>query len=137
MGKPIRVCLVGAGRVANVHANSLVNHVPAGLLVAVVDNNESALQSLADQYEINNRFLSQIFWVQLMHGSSPRAPEGASQAVKLAFALLRESPGIIIIVGYFTLLPPLLVVFSKFFQRIVIKGIFIFNKLFINISIIL
>lgn len=58
MGKPIRVCLVGAGRVANVHANSLVNHVPSGILVAVVDNNETPLNSLADQYEIINRYLS-------------------------------------------------------------------------------
>jgi predicted dehydrogenase len=58
MGKPIRVCLVGAGRVANVHANSLVNHVPSGSLVAVVDNNQEALQSLAEQYEIPNRFQS-------------------------------------------------------------------------------
>lgn len=58
MGNPIRVCLVGAGRVANVHANSLVNHVPSGILIAVVDNNETALNSLADQYEIINRYQS-------------------------------------------------------------------------------
>lgn len=58
MGKPIRVCLVGAGRVANVHANSLVNHVPSGSLVAVVDNNQEALHSLAEQYEISKRFQS-------------------------------------------------------------------------------
>jgi myo-inositol 2-dehydrogenase/D-chiro-inositol 1-dehydrogenase/scyllo-inositol 2-dehydrogenase (NAD+) len=58
MGKPICVCLVGAGRVANVHANSLVIHVPSGSLVAVVDNNQVALHSLAEQFEISMRFLS-------------------------------------------------------------------------------
>ena len=37
MNSRIRVCLLGAGRAAKVHANSLVAHVPAGELVAVVD----------------------------------------------------------------------------------------------------
>ncbi len=58
MGKPIRVCLIGAGRVANVHANSLVNHVPSGSLVAVVDPDQEALHSLSQRYEINNRYQS-------------------------------------------------------------------------------
>ncbi|MFC1921822.1 Gfo/Idh/MocA family oxidoreductase [Chloroflexota bacterium] len=58
MGIPIRVCLVGAGRVANVHSNSLVHHVPEGKLVAVVDNNENVLNHLADQFDIKNRYLS-------------------------------------------------------------------------------
>lgn len=58
MGNPIRVCLIGAGRVANVHANSLVNHVPSGSLVAVVDPDQEALQSLSQRYEINNRYQS-------------------------------------------------------------------------------
>lgn len=58
MSNPIRVCLVGAGRVANVHSNSLIHHVPEGKLVAVVDNDETVLNRLADQYEIENRYLS-------------------------------------------------------------------------------
>ena len=37
MSKQIRVCLVGAGRVAKVHANSLTRYTPAGKCVAMVD----------------------------------------------------------------------------------------------------
>jgi predicted dehydrogenase len=58
MGNPISVCLVGAGRVANVHSNSLVHHVPEGKLVAVFDNNENVLNHLADQFDIKNRYHS-------------------------------------------------------------------------------
>ena len=58
MGNPVRVCLVGAGRVANVHSNSLVHHVPEGKLVAAVDTNEKVLNRIADQFEIKNRYLS-------------------------------------------------------------------------------
>ena len=56
MSKPIRVCLVGAGRVARVHANSLANHVPDGMLVAVVDPFEENLKITADQYGVDKRF---------------------------------------------------------------------------------
>ena len=58
MSTQIKVCLVGAGRVARVHANSLVNHVPAANLVAVVDNNPHTLQETGDQFEIEGRFSS-------------------------------------------------------------------------------
>lgn len=56
MSKQIRVCLVGAGRVARVHANSLVNHVSNGILVAVVDPFEENLKITADQYGVEQRF---------------------------------------------------------------------------------
>lgn len=53
-----RVCIVGAGRVAKVHANSLVRHVPKGKLVALVDKDGDALRKTGDQYEIADRFPS-------------------------------------------------------------------------------
>jgi predicted dehydrogenase len=56
MSTQVRVCLVGAGRVAKVHANSLVNHVPGGELVAIVDLAEEALDHTADQFGVNKRF---------------------------------------------------------------------------------
>lgn len=58
MGNSIRVCLVGAGRVAKVHANSLVKHVPNGKLIAIVDPNPEALASTSDQFGINRRYKS-------------------------------------------------------------------------------
>lgn len=56
MPTPVRVCLIGAGRVAQVHAKSLVHHVPEGRLVAVVDSNPEVLQETADRYGVEERF---------------------------------------------------------------------------------
>ena len=58
MSHPIRVCLVGAGRVAKVHAKSLVKHVPEAKLVAIADPNQEVLQATADEYAIETRFPS-------------------------------------------------------------------------------
>lgn len=54
----IRICLVGAGRVAKVHANSLKGHVPNSELVAVVDPSAETLKQTADEYDIPGRFAS-------------------------------------------------------------------------------
>lgn len=56
MSPPIRVCLVGAGRVAKVHASSLVHHIPAGKLVTMVDTNPDVLEETSDQFDIESRF---------------------------------------------------------------------------------
>jgi predicted dehydrogenase len=58
MSTSIRVCLVGAGRVAKVHANSLVNHVPHGQLVSIVDPDATTLGETCDQFAIKARFPS-------------------------------------------------------------------------------
>jgi len=58
MSGTTRVCLVGAGRAGNVHANSLSQHVPDAMLVAVVDPDPVVLNQLADQYHVPNRFTS-------------------------------------------------------------------------------
>jgi hypothetical protein len=70
---------------------------------------------------LNNKDLSEFFWVDLLGSSRPRAPEGSGEGTKAAYAILKESPGILLTIGYFTLLPPLLVVGSKFFQQMFIK----------------
>jgi predicted dehydrogenase len=58
LSSPIRVCLVGAGRAAKVHANSLANHVPAGETVGIVDTVPEALEDTGDQFGIEARFES-------------------------------------------------------------------------------
>jgi predicted dehydrogenase len=58
MSKPIRVCLVGAGRISQVHANSLVRYVPNGKLVSLVDINAAALHETGDEFGIEARFAS-------------------------------------------------------------------------------
>jgi scyllo-inositol 2-dehydrogenase (NAD+) len=58
VSKLVRICLIGAGRVAQVHANSLVNHVPGGRLVAIVDTDPLILITTAAKYEVTDTFSS-------------------------------------------------------------------------------
>src|SRR5262245_46758525 len=74
---------------------------------------------------LNNVDLSEYFWVTALGRSRPVPPEGASDALKLGYAIFRELPGILLVIGYFTILPPLFVVFSKTFQNMFIKMGFI------------
>ncbi|MBE2270149.1 MAG: Gfo/Idh/MocA family oxidoreductase [Anaerolinea sp.] len=52
--QPIRVCLVGAGRAGRVHANSLTQHVPGGVLVALVDAVEATRAETGEMYGIDD-----------------------------------------------------------------------------------
>lgn len=54
----VRICLIGAGRVAKVHANSLTGHTPGAELVAVVDTNSQVLQETAEEFAIKGRYTS-------------------------------------------------------------------------------
>ena len=58
MADKVRVCLVGAGRVGGVHANSLARYVPDGELVGVVDAVPEALAAMADRFSVDARFAS-------------------------------------------------------------------------------
>jgi hypothetical protein len=74
---------------------------------------------------LNNVDLSEYFWVTALQSSRPRAPEGSGELMKFGWALLREIPGIVLVIGYFAMVPPLLVVGSKFFQGLFIRMGFI------------
>lgn len=41
--------------------------------------------------------------------------------MSILWILVRESPGIICVVGYFAFLPPAMVLYSKFFRRMFIR----------------
>lgn len=58
MTNSIRVCLVGVGRAGQVHAESLVKHIPAGKLTAVVDMNPVALEKTAARFGVDSWFSS-------------------------------------------------------------------------------
>lgn len=58
MSNPIRLCLVGAGRAGQVHANSIVHSIPGAAVVAVVDADESTKNTTADRFAIEGRFAS-------------------------------------------------------------------------------
>jgi hypothetical protein len=75
---------------------------------------------------LNNVDLSEYFWVNLMQSSRPAPAEGASFGSKLfTIVFKREIVGILLVLSYLTVLPPLLVVVSKFFQNLFIKMGFI------------
>ncbi|HEY5311726.1 MAG TPA: hypothetical protein VIK18_04380 [Pirellulales bacterium] len=67
----------------------------------------------------NNVDLSQYFWNSWLGTSLPRAPIGAGKLTEAGYILWREAPGIISVLAYFILLPPLLATtaFRKFFVR--------------------
>jgi hypothetical protein len=68
---------------------------------------------------LNNVDLSQYFWDRWLGIGRPVAPEGASPMVQALTILKREMPGILVTIGYFVVLPPLmaLFVFRKMFAR--------------------
>jgi hypothetical protein len=74
---------------------------------------------------LNNVDLSEYFWVWTLGSSRPRAPEGVGDLTKIGYAIWREFPGILLVIGYFTMLPPALIVMSKFFQNMFIRMGFI------------
>jgi hypothetical protein len=67
----------------------------------------------------NNIDLSQIFWVDWLKSGLPKAPSGSDKLTELFYILKRESPGILLVLGYFIVLPPLMAttIFRKFFVK--------------------
>lgn len=67
----------------------------------------------------NNVDLSEYFWGGLLNMSMPRAQSGSGKLTELGFILARESPGIVLLLGYLTLMPPIMAmtVFRKFFVK--------------------
>ncbi|HEV2969677.1 MAG TPA: hypothetical protein VGY55_06780 [Pirellulales bacterium] len=83
---------------------------------------------------LNNRDLSQLFWIDLLHQPLPRAPSGSGLGAQLGTIFLREAPGIIALAVYFIALPPLLAttIFRKafvkmgFFRYMLMSNLFLF-----------
>jgi hypothetical protein len=68
---------------------------------------------------LNNVNLSQYFWINWLGKSLPQAPTGSSFGEQVGYILLREAPGILAVLAYFIVLPPLMAVtvFRKFFVK--------------------
>lgn len=56
MESSVRICLVGAGRVARVHANSIANYVQDAELVAIVDPYTEALMTTSNKFGVDARY---------------------------------------------------------------------------------
>jgi len=68
---------------------------------------------------LNNVDLSQYFWISGMNMALPKAPAGSNGFVQLFYIIEREWLGIVLVLSYLVLLPPLLAVtvFRKFYLK--------------------
>ena len=68
---------------------------------------------------LSNINVSDWFWRDVMQTSLPKAPSGTGKITELAYIAQREWLGLLTVLGYFMLLPPLMAttVFRKFFVR--------------------
>ena len=58
MTLPIRICMIGAGRVGKLHSGTLRRHVPGGDVVALVDPWAEVRDATGDEFGIERRFAS-------------------------------------------------------------------------------
>ena len=58
MSAPIRICMIGAGRVGKLHSGTLKRHVPGGDVVALVDPWAEVRDATGDEFGIDRRFAS-------------------------------------------------------------------------------
>lgn len=67
----------------------------------------------------NNVDLSYYFWSDGLGLALPKAPQGSSALTEFGYILIRESPGIILTLGYLFILPPVLAatIFRSFFVK--------------------
>lgn len=68
---------------------------------------------------LNNVDLAQYFWILGLGQGLPKAPPGSGKLMEFLWIVYRELPGIILVLAYFLLVPPLLAitVMRKFFVR--------------------
>lgn len=56
--QPVRVCMVGAGRVGKLHSGTFARYVPGGVVVALVDPATQILEETGAQFGIDGRYTS-------------------------------------------------------------------------------
>ena len=56
MRKPVRVCMIGAGRVGKNHSRAITRYIPGGQIVALVDPMAQVRKETAIEFEIDNQF---------------------------------------------------------------------------------
>jgi myo-inositol 2-dehydrogenase/D-chiro-inositol 1-dehydrogenase/scyllo-inositol 2-dehydrogenase (NAD+) len=58
MKKPIRICMVGGGRVGKNHSRAITRFIPGGLIVALVETMDQVREETALEFGIENQFAS-------------------------------------------------------------------------------
>ena len=56
MKRPIRICMIGAGRVGKNHSRAITRHIPGGKIVAVVDPVTRVREETAAEFGIDSQF---------------------------------------------------------------------------------
>ena len=56
MKRPIRICMIGAGRVGKNHSRSIIHHIPGGQVVALVDPMKEVRAETATEFGIENQY---------------------------------------------------------------------------------
>ena len=67
---------------------------------------------------LNNVSLSEYFWVWLWHRPRPVAPVDAGAVARFGYILLRELPGIMLLILYFFVIPVALARRTRFFREL-------------------
>jgi hypothetical protein len=82
---------------------------------------------------LNNRDLSQLFWIDLLGMPLPRAASGSPWYSELGTIFLREAPGILLVLAYLIILPPVLAttVFRKAFVKMGFLRYMLMSNLFL------
>jgi hypothetical protein len=86
---------------------------------------------------LTNVDLSYYFWVGLLDKPLPKAPQDANALVQFLTIMLREIPGIILVLSYFLVMPPALVIGSKYFRKMFLKMGFIRYMVMINLFLVM
>jgi predicted dehydrogenase len=58
MKKPIRICMVGGGRVGKNHSRAITRYIPGGQIVALVETMDQVREETAHEFGIENQFAS-------------------------------------------------------------------------------
>jgi hypothetical protein len=68
---------------------------------------------------LNNVNLSEMFWLDLLRRPLPVAPAGSSLPTQIGYILLREGVGLVAVLAYLIVLPPIMAVtiFRKFYLK--------------------
>jgi len=86
---------------------------------------------------LNNVDLSQLFWINFLDRPMPKAPDGSGTGTELLYILLRELPGILLVLGYILVLPPLLAVWFKSFRQMFMKMGFLRYMIMTNLLLVM
>ena len=82
---------------------------------------------------LNNVDLSEFFWIGLLNQARPNPPQDSGLMTSLGYILLREAPGILLLIGYFAVLPVTFVMTSKFFRGMYARMGFLRYMVFSNL----